>query len=125
MTPAMSLDKWNFLLPVIEAAQTAPEGKGVALYAIAQGDSVKVGISARPSTRLADLQSGSGAPLSLAKEWRFHNRLAALRTEQAMHRLFAPYRTHGEWFRVELPRVLEVADEIFEAFEAQRKSLGK
>lgn len=113
-----SPEKAAILIRIIETAQTPATGRGVALYAISQGETVKIGISANPKLRMGDLQFATSAPLELAKTWRFHNRLAARRAETVMHELFASERMHGEWFKLELERVINVADELYHYFRA-------
>lgn len=65
------------------------------VYVIGNAESrlVKIGSTRDVAQRLANLQVGSPAPLHL---------ILSVRTnayaERALHRHFAPYRRHGEWF---------------------------
>lgn len=58
---------------------------------------VKIGYTGRPiSHRLAEAQTFARDPLVLLVE--VHG---TRRDEARLHKLFAPYRIHGEWFRYE------------------------
>ena len=70
-----------------------------AVYLIAGGGAVKVGISDRPGTRLQGLQTASPVPLSLeARVW-FPDRSSARSAEAAIHRDMSAHHLRGEWFR--------------------------
>lgn len=56
----------------------------------------KLGRSADPQRRLADLQSGSPMPLEIACQWGEETGV----TEKALHAAFADRRLHNEWFAV-------------------------
>lgn len=57
------------------------------------GDTIKIGWSRDPSTRLVQLQTGNPTPL------KFLALIAASRMiEPAIHNLFAPSNVSGEWF---------------------------
>lgn len=113
-----SLEASAFIMRIVETAESAPVGKGVALYAIRLNDTVKIGLSANPKQRMADLQFATSGHLELAKTWRFHNRLAAYRAEKVMHELFAHVRLNGEWFEADIDQVVKVADELYHYFRA-------
>jgi T5orf172 domain len=69
---------------------------GVWTYALHDGTAVKIGKCAgHPQERLKDLQTGNPRPLTL---------LAYTTTvsEARAHKLLAPWRLNGEWFRVSL-----------------------
>lgn len=53
----------------------------------------KIGRTTDPTERLKNLQAGSPAPLAYVKIVEAHPTL-----EGALHRQFARYRLHGEWF---------------------------
>ncbi|MFC8408612.1 GIY-YIG nuclease family protein [Streptomyces griseoincarnatus] len=54
---------------------------------------VKIGISLRPESRVADMQTGS--PVVLRLLWKTPG---SYDMEQDLHRAFDAYRLHGEWF---------------------------
>lgn len=54
---------------------------------------VKIGVSGNPKRRAKQLQPGVDAPLSVL--WYTHGDGSL---ERALHRHFADYWTHGEWF---------------------------
>lgn len=56
---------------------------------------VKIGAASNPQNRLKELQTGSPEPLELVAVIRG----GGLKIEREMHELFAPFRSHGEWFR--------------------------
>lgn len=55
---------------------------------------IKIGCATNPTARLRALSTGSAEPLKLLAVWQGGGRDA----ERQMHELFAPYRSHGEWF---------------------------
>ena len=62
------------------------------------GGPVKVGLAANIETRLKTFQTGSPFPLRIVKSITGVKR----QTEQELHRKFAKYRLHGEWFSEEV-----------------------
>ena len=69
---------------------------------------VKVGISASPFVRLAELQTGSPVPLMLVGMLLAPHRSVALGAEQDFHANYPHQRLHGEWF--DLPPYYVVGD---------------
>lgn len=60
------------------------------IYFIESGGQTKIGKSIHPGRRVAQLQTGNPAALRL---------LVTVRAEERdLHRFFAPFRLHGEWF---------------------------
>lgn len=57
---------------------------------------IKVGVSAKPETRRAALQTGSGVPVELVKVFGPFN--AATKVESAAHAALDTHRMEGEWF---------------------------
>ena len=68
------------------------------VYVVSGGDLVKIGISADPSTRLAQLQNVSAVPLSLS--WVGAPKGDAAAIERETHKMLDKYRRGGEWFGV-------------------------
>lgn len=74
---------------------------------------IKIGMSEDPDRRLGELQVGSDQPLRLVA-------VIPGVSESMLHRHFAPYRVHGEWFEPAEPLVKFVewlyrdADELFQ-----------
>lgn len=79
------------------------------VYAIACGDETKIGFTDGDARdRLAQLQTGSARPLTLARVWP-----GGRDAEQAAHVYLAPVRVRGEWFRL-TPDALQRLDRLFE-----------
>src|SRR5512146_364461 len=57
--------------------------------------SMKVGISTKPLTRLANLSTGSPSRLHLV----FYSRLFGKVAEETLHRQLSDHRRTGEWFK--------------------------
>ncbi len=57
------------------------------------GDTIKIGFSVNPESRIRQVQSGNPERLSVLFQFRGHKD-----TEQCLHRLFGPSRLSGEWF---------------------------
>lgn len=64
------------------------------VYFIKGARLVKIGFAECPFLRMAELQQGSPTKLSILGLMRGQRK-----TEQELHKLFARYREHGEWFR--------------------------
>lgn len=68
------------------------------IYAIDGGNGVvKIGSSSNPERRLIGLQTGWPTPLTLAFSLKSPTPAAV---ERRAHKMLAPHRTGGEWFRV-------------------------
>ena len=75
----------------------------MAVYFARSGDYIKVGYSADPISRSTTVTTSGSRPLDLPKGaevqllgWIPGDRLV----ESQWHRIFAPQRVHGEWFRL-------------------------
>ena len=79
------------------------------LYAIQAGNdgNVKLGLAANPILRLRNLQTGSPELLRGIAAWRIDSTWEEVR----LHRHFARYRLHGEWFRP-APELLELVQRL-------------
>lgn len=69
-------------------------------------DSVKIGMSVNPETRLNSLQTSSPVPLSILARVECSCREDAIAKEREFHDLLSEYRMSGEWFAPVAP-VLE------------------
>lgn len=69
------------------------------VYVISEGEwgPVKVGVAARPESRIRELQSGNPKRLKLADWWQFGTREEAFAVERMILDEMAPYRMVGEW----------------------------
>lgn len=56
---------------------------------------IKIGFSASPKDRLAQLQTGSPVPLQLLASWP-----GSVERERRVHRYLSQFRQSGEWFEV-------------------------
>lgn len=88
----------SFGLPRYASAQrNAAAALGEYIYVIEnQHGHVKIGISSNPSARLANLQTGSPVPISIAFKIFAGDR--AFDIEQEAHIILASRRLEGEWF---------------------------
>lgn len=67
------------------------------VYFLLAGPFVKIGkTSGRPDSRIKELQTGCPFPIQLVGHVR-----GGMSKERELHRSFADYRAHGEWFRHE------------------------
>ena len=66
------------------------------VYLIVAGSRVKIGYSANPWSRLAELRTGSAIEMTLVSMT-----LGTIEDESALHRQFAEHRVQGEWFNLE------------------------
>lgn len=75
------------------------------IYFLAAGPFVKIGKSTgSPSARIRELQTGCPYPITLVA-----HAIGGLREEFALHKRFAAYREHGEWFRHEGELAVHIA----------------
>ena len=78
-----------------EAIEAAKETEYV--YFLGAGPFVKIGkATGHPAARIADLRTGCPFPITLIASI-----TGGLKEEFALHKRFAEYRAHGEWFRHE------------------------
>lgn len=85
------------------------------LYVIAQESGiapVKIGATANPEKRLADLQAAS--PVSLKIFYLLRVRYDARRFETGVHVALADHRRHGEWFGVTPAQAIETIEKFRE-----------
>lgn len=102
---------------VSEGREVGAGDAGVARHVYVLGASrdgpLKIGIATDPSQRLRTLQIGNPATLSLY--WVFPYICPsrhAERWENALHRIFAPWRLQGEWFGVPIEYVVAAIHEL-------------
>lgn len=69
------------------------DGRG-SVYFISDGDTIKIGWSGAPLSRLNELQGANSKPLNLLGSIR-----GSIEDEQAIHRMFRDLHIRGEWFR--------------------------
>lgn len=83
------------------------------IYAISDGEKIKIGYSKHPEKRLKQLQTAHPAPLKLIQTWQGDKIL-----EKAIHhRLFSfRSRLNGEWFNLNHSH-LSVIDSIISAYK--------
>ena len=80
------------------------------VYFVSNGREMKIGFSANPATRLKELQTASSSPLL------FLGAIPGdLATEKALHRRYARFRAHGEWFRLD-PDLLQGIGDLLDMF---------
>lgn len=77
---------------------------------------VKIGWSISPDLRIEALQTGSPEPLSIA-----HVMPGTGQLEKFLHRKYAAYRSHGEWYRLEGELAADLLDRrVFEEPEPRQ-----
>lgn len=83
--------------------------KKMYLYAITNGESVKLGMSCNIESRLKTLQTSSAQKLKVS--WRYfvgYDRNFAMKCEKKLHRFCSRYHQAGEWFYLQcLPLIAE------------------
>jgi DNA-binding transcriptional ArsR family regulator len=82
------------------------ERDGSSVYFADAGGQIKIGWSKRVSARLAQLQTGSAAPIKL-----IGTMPGGLAVERRVHEKFAHLRLSGEWFTA-TPELLEYVSEV-------------
>lgn len=102
------LEDWAFEVTygVWEAREKLAEGHPTHIYAIREGDAVKIGLARKPAERVRQLQIGNPRPLLL-----YATAPATLALEQHLHGVLAAEHRRGEWFDVN-DRVLTVCSFI-------------
>lgn len=70
------------------------------VYFIRHADYVKIGRSANPEGRLAELQTGAPNKLWLLLKIKCRSELHATETERQVQQLFKFCRYRGEWYRI-------------------------
>ena len=86
----------------------------VYVYMIQKGyGSIKIGVSANPEDRLAELQTGNHGELHLIAKFPFESRSMALTMEKELHVKFADSRLKGEWFKKRILREFKDRAKLF------------
>ena len=85
--------------PIVAQAQRMTRGQAMYLLSTPSGH-FKIGIARDPGSRRRELQTGNPEPIKLegatiATDWGVDPRSL----EMEIHRLLAPYRTSGAWFK--------------------------
>lgn len=78
------------------------------LYAISDGEAVKIGVSTNVNKRLKTLQTSH--PGKLCVLWKFYvgaDRTSAYKAERKLHRVCKKYAIRGEWFDAECLMLVE------------------
>lgn len=81
---------------------------------------VKIGIAADAEARLKDLQTANSRPLALVYNLKFDNRQIAQQIERILHKRFASDALSGEWFSIDVERLIhdiEFAVEVGRAIQ--------
>lgn len=84
---------------------------------------VKVGRSARPKTRVAEIATGSAGGATLVHKWRMGH-LAAVAFEKTMHRACRPLRVSGEWFVATTGDLVAIGNHLASGDEAKAMALA-
>lgn len=77
---------------------------------------IKIGVSANPYSRCADMQTGSPYPLAILCTLELSTRAKAMRLERMLHAEFSDSRTGGEWFSLDFfdadRRICELLEDV-------------
>jgi hypothetical protein len=84
---------------------------------------IKIGHSANPVERLARLQTGCPAKLTLLGTVRCKSDLHAAQVEKLIHRMFWKQRRRGEWFRLSEAQKRTLSSVIRKVAQAEIASL--
>jgi hypothetical protein len=76
------------------------------VYAIRDGEHVKLGVASNVTLRMFSLQTGNPRPLTLVRSWLVQNSQAI---EEALHERYAALRLRGEWFAMPASVLNELA----------------
>lgn len=98
---SLSTNAYRLALPPHDYDPPTREDRQWFIYAIQGGERIKIGISADPEARLAQLQSSASVELRLIAK-----RPGTREEEQRLHGELATHREYGEWFR-DVPAVRE------------------
>lgn len=88
--------------PIRAKKKRKPENKKYHLYAISDGENIKLGYSSKVSARVEKLQVGH--PKSLSVLWTMYvgrSEAEAEKMEKKLHRICGKHRIRGEWFTAE------------------------
>lgn len=86
---------------------TAIKNKANTVYLISGGGLVKIGISSNPLNRFSKLVNSSPVPLHLDYTKEVPD---TFKVEQGLHKRYAEYNSHGEWFKLSKDQVKEIID---------------
>lgn len=70
------------------------------IYAISDGNNIKIGKSNNPHKRIDSLQTSNSNPLYIVATLNCTSQTQAFRLEKKLHRVFSKHRLKGEWFSI-------------------------
>ena len=70
------------------------------VYIMSCGEHTKIGVAADLDSRLKGINTGSPMPTVVYRSRAFPSREQAHKVEARLHRLFAKFRSNGEWFSI-------------------------
>ena len=73
---------------------------GAFVYAVTDGEYIKIGKTLNPNDRLSSLQTGNARTLRLLYLIPVKDESVALAVERRMHTMYRDYRLEGEWFDI-------------------------
>lgn len=76
------------------------------VYFISDGEHVKIGVAHDPTERLQALQTANPKDLELLTTVEFESKGEAHSAEKMLHRRLAGHHIRGEWFRLDVPKIL-------------------
>jgi hypothetical protein len=90
--------------------------RGLRIYLLRAGQSVKIGVSRSVPKRVAQLQSASAQKIEIVNSWPTQR---AYEVERYVHQVLGDYRDHGEWFNLQ-PQIAAMT--IEEAIKRQTRN---
>lgn len=79
------------------------------VYAISDGESIKIGQSLNPLLRLNALQVANASELSLVWVKLCKNKDSSNKLERTIHKTYKELNIRGEWFNYEILRIIKLA----------------
>jgi hypothetical protein len=75
------------------------ENRGYVYFMFADTGHMKIGVAKDPEARRRTLQTGCPVRIQLGGAWdTAHHGVDPYEVERALHLIFTPYKTRGEWF---------------------------
>lgn len=104
---------WRDMIREAFAEKRPPKPYFVYIARSDQGD-VKIGIAVDTMRRIRTLERSGGRPLARAWEYRASDKKQAAAIETALHTQFSRSRNIGEWFSVDVEKVIDAAKALTE-----------
>lgn len=87
-------------------------GEPCFVYAMSDGEAIKIGVSKLPSGRIQSVQTGNPRIITVVAVWMLCSERHARELEKRLHRQLREYRLMGEWFAVDVEHIQKEIDAI-------------